>query len=172
MTAGTTPASRAEFDGREQHPQAAPDPGCEAAGGYEQHPQPAPASRRPSGPRPGLPCPQERAGRVADVVVPPAPGVLRPLARALLAAAADLHASRLALPSTGVATGPGTTGSGGTGGLRMPAAGRVSVVVSPVVSPVVCAATVDPTGCATVKMQLTPLNRPVDADPDSLGSWS
>ena len=190
MTAGTTPASRAESDGCEQHPQAdraacqhpqaCPGPDGGAGGRRKQHPQAAPTSwrgpgaRRTSGPRTGLPCPQELAGRVIGETVPPGPGVLRPLARALLAAAADLHAPRRSLPGTGAGSGPATTGTsgrGGSGGLRMPAGGRVSVVVSPVVSPVVCAATVDPTGCATVNTQLTPVHRPLDADPDSLGSW-
>ena len=168
--------------GREQHPQTErvagqqhPQPAAESCSGrgpdVEHHPQAAPATvtksplRRQTRVGPHLPCP---AGpRVeSDVRRPlPAANALRPLARALLAAAADLHAARRTLPGSAESTGSDTAT---VQGLRMDNGRVASPVVSHAVSVPVCAASVETDGRGTTNAHVSAADGPPSDDSDSM----
>lgn len=135
--------------GDPQHPHVAAGGADGAAAGDRQRPQP----QHPHGDRPaaqrvtrgrrlcGRPCPVA-AGRCRRAAEVPAPGAggLRPLARALLAAAAEVHAARAATGNLGTADRSAVSADAGPEGGRMPDRAVVSTVVSPVVSGGVSAA--------------------------------
>ena len=136
-----------------QHPQAAPSTACESPGRHRTRVGaylPCPAGpREPSDPHRPL----------------PAATVLRPLARALLAAAADLHAARKTLPGSAEPTKlDAATGLG----LRMGDGRVVSPSVSPSVSVPVCPASVETDGCASANAHVSAADGPSCDDCDSM----
>lgn len=163
----------------QQHPQAAVGRDGPAAGDH-QHPQDTQTQyaddRR--GVRDGArdrrlcggPCPRAAAGGGRPDPVAPGPGGLRPLARALLAAAADLHAARAAAAAV-TGSPPMAGGHGGDSTLRIgEGAGRVPARVTARLNARFCRQS-QTTGCEPENAPVGAVVGPPAADGDCMGSW-